>query len=181
MPNSFMIIEVIGSIGSGKDLVARYLKRKYGFGHIHMGNIVRELTEKKGFPLSRKNLRETQEEYHRKYGNDYVIKIALRKAKKYKNAAISGIRTPVQARVPKKKGAKVILVNAKAELRFKRAKKRRRHGFAKNLVEFKKQEAEESKFFDMKKTFSYADYVVKNNSTKKQLLTQIDRIMKKIL
>ena len=176
-----MIIEVIGNIGSGKDLIARYLKKNYGFGHIHMGNIVRELAEKKGLTLTRKNLRETQEEYHRKYGDDYVIKIAMRKARKYKNATISGIRTPVQARVPKKKGAKVILVNAKAKLRFKRAKKRRRYGFAKNLAEFKKQEAEESKFFDMKKTFSYADFVVNNNGTKKQLLARIDKIMEKIL
>ena len=176
-----MIIEVIGSIGSGKDLVARYLKRKYGFGFIHMGDIVRELTKKRGLKLTRKNLRETQQKYHKKYGNDYVIRIALRRARKYKNATISGIRTPVQARVPKKKGAKVILVNAKAKLRFKRAKKRRRHGFAKNLTEFKKQEAEESKFFDMKKTFSYTDYIVNNNSTKKQLFNQVDRIMKKLL
>jgi dephospho-CoA kinase len=174
-----MIIEVIGGIGSGKDLVSRYLKKKYDFGFVHMGNIVRELTEKQGLRLTRKNLRETQEKYHKKYGDDYVIKIALKKTKKYKNATISGIRTPLQARVPKKYGAKIILVQAKAELRFKRAKKRRRHGFAKNLVEFKKQEKEENKFFNFKKTFSYADYIINNNGTKKQLFMQIDKIMKK--
>jgi dephospho-CoA kinase len=175
-----MIIGVIGSIGSGKDLVSRYLKKKYDFGIVHMGNIVRELTEKEKLPLTRENLRETQEKYHRKYGDDYVINIAMKKAKKYKNANITGIRTPTQARIPKQKGAKIILIEAKAKIRFQRAKKRRRTGFCKTLAGFKHQESEETKFFDLKKTYSYADFKVNNNGTKKQLFLQIDNIMKKL-
>lgn len=176
-----MIIGVIGRISSGKDLVSRYLKQKYGFGIIHMGNIVRELTKKEKLPLTRENLRETQEKYHKKYGDDYVINIAMKKAKKFKNANITGIRTPTQARVPKKIGAKIILVKTKPKIRFERAKKRKRAGFSKTFEDFQHQESKETKFFSLKKTFSYADYIINNNGTKKQLFEQIDKIMKKIL
>ncbi len=173
-----MIIAVVGNISSGKDLVSRYIQKKYHFKHVHMGNIVRELAEKRKIPLTRKNLRETQEMYHKKYGDDYVINLAMKKAGKYKKVVISGIRTPVQIKIPKKKGAKIILVQAKQELRFKRAKLRKRKNYSRT---FKEMEKQENKFFNLKKTFSYADFIITNNGTKKQLLMKVDKIMKKIL
>lgn len=176
-----MIIGVIGTIGSGKGVVCRYLKNKYNFRVVSMGNIVRSLAKKDKIKITRENLQETQDKYHNKYGLDYIIKLAINKIKGYKRAAIDGIRTPTQAQIAKKAGAKIILVDAKSELRFERMKKRKRKGFPKSLKEFRKDEKNEWKHFDFEKTFRYADYKVNNNGTQKELFMQFDRLMKKIL
>lgn len=177
-----MLVGVFGTIGSGKGIVCSYLKKRYGFGVVSMGNIIRVITKKKGLPLTRENLHKVQDEYHRKYGKDYVIKLVLQKIrnKKYRNAVVDGIRTPEQAAYAKKHGATLILIDAKPELRFERMKKRRRKHFSKTFEEFKKEEAREWKTFNFKKTFSYADYKIMNNGTTKELFDNVDKLIKRL-
>lgn len=176
-----MIIGVIGTIGSGKGVVCRYLKKKYGLRVVSMGNLLRALAKKDKLKISRENLQKTQDKYHKKYGLDYIINLAIKKIKKFRHAAIDGIRTPTQTKVAKKAGAKLILVDAKPEIRFKRMKKRKRKGFSKTLREFKEDEKNEWKHFNFKKTFKYADFKLNNDGTEKQLFRQVDKIMKKLL
>jgi len=147
-----------------------------------MGNIVRALARKEHVRPTRENLEKLQAKYSRIYRHDFVIEHALEKAcKSRKPVILDGIRKPIQARLAKEKlKAVLILVDAKPELRFERMKKRRRTGFAENLQEFKKSEAKEQKFFSLKKTFRMADYKIDNSNGMKYLVSQLDKIMKKI-
>jgi len=172
------MIGVVGTIGSGKGVVCRYLKEKYRFRVVTMSNILRALARKNKIRISRESLQRIQDKYHEKYGLDYLINLAIKKIKKSKNAAIDGIRTPTQVQVAKKAGAKIIFVDAKPEIRFERLKERRRKGFPKTLKEFKKDEINEWRHFNFKKTFSYADFKINNDGNEKQLFAQVDKIIK---
>jgi dephospho-CoA kinase len=173
---------VFGPAGGGKGIAAKYIARKYRYNIINMGNIVRALARKEHLKPTRENLEKLQAKYSKIYRQDFVIEHALEKAfKSRKPVILDGIRKPIQARLAKERlHAKLILVDAKPELRFERMKKRRRTGFAENLEEFKKQEKKEDKVFNLKKTFSMADYRIDNSNGMKYLINQINKVMKKI-
>jgi len=173
---------IYGPAGSGKGIASKYIAKKYGYNIINMGNIVRALARKEHITPTRENLEKLQAKYSKIYKQDFVIEHALEKAYKSKKPVIfDGIRKPIQARLAKEKmNAKLILVDAKPELRFERMKKRRRTGFAETIRDFKRSEANEDKVFNLKKTFSMADYKIDNSNGERYLLRQLDRIMRKI-
>jgi len=173
---------IFGPAGGGKGIAAKYIAKKFHYKIINMGNIVRALAKKEHLKPTRDNLEKLQAKYSKIYRHDFVIEHALEKAMRSKKPVIlDGIRKPIQAKLAKQKlHAKLILVNARPELRFERMKKRRRTGFAKNLEEFKKSEKKEDKVFDLKKTFSMADYKIDNSNGMGYLISKLDKIMKKI-
>jgi len=174
---------ILGPAGSGKGFAARHIAKKYGYRIINMGNIVRALARREGIKPTRANLEKIGEKYAKIYGHDFVIEHAIEMAKKSaKPVIIDGIRKPIQAQLAKQRlGAKLILVDAKPEIRFDRMKERRRKsGFAKTFEEFKKTEKQEDKFFNLKKAFSMADYKVDNSNGDKYLFHQLDRILVKL-
>ena len=112
-----------------------------------------------------------------------MIEHAIEKAMSSKKPVIlDGIRKPVQAQLAKQKlGAVLILVNASPEVRFERMKKRKRANFPKTIEIFKKEEKQEEKFFNLKKTFSMADYIVDNSElSERQLYVAMDKVVRRI-
>jgi dephospho-CoA kinase len=174
------IFGILGPIGSGKGTAAKHVSKKYGYKIIVMGNLVRELAKKLKISTTRGNLQALQKKYRKKYGDYFFINLAIEKAKKYEKAIIDGIRTPYDARGAKAGGAKLILIDASPEVRFKRMKKRRRAGFSKTLEQFNKEEASEWKIFNFKKTLGYVDYRIFNNGGKTELCIDVDKLMKRI-
>lgn len=172
----------MGPVGSGKGIASKYVAKKYNYNIINLGNIVRILARKHHITPTRKNLEKLQAKYSHIYHHDFVIEHALEKAhKSNKQVILDGIRKPVQAKLAKQKlRARLILVDSKPEIRFERMKKRRRHNFPKTIAEFKKEEANENRVFNLKKTFSMADYRIDNSDGEKKFLSQVDKIMKKI-
>lgn len=173
---------IFGPAGGGKGFASNYVAKKYGYNIINLGNIVRALARKEHIRPTRENLEKLQSKYSHKYHHDFVIEHAIEKAKNSKKPVIfDGIRKPVQAKMAKQKfKAVLILVDAKPELRFERMKKRRRTGFAKTLKEFKKSESNEDKVFNLKKTFSIADYKIDNSNGEKYFLKELDKIIRRI-
>ncbi len=76
----------------------------------------------------------------------------------------------------------LISVDASAEIRFDRAKKRNGIGEAKNLDDFVKKEIEENSGDNIQRLFEcmrISDYNMENNSAKRYLYKQIDGILKR--
>jgi len=178
-----IFLGLIGPIASGKGFAGKHLEKKYSFKRIVMGDLIRAIARKKHVKPFRDNLRKFQKEYTKKYGRDYFINLAIKKAKESgkKRIAIDGIRYPEQAKVAKENGAVIILFTATPEIRFKREKERGRTGAPKTFQQFQKQEAKEWKMFHFKKTIEYADYVINNDGTEQELYKNVDSVMKKIL
>jgi dephospho-CoA kinase len=180
---SKLVIGILGTIGSGKGTAARFLKKKYGFRIISMGNLIRALARKLKISASRKNLQDLQARYRKRYGGDYFISIAWQKidSSMHKRWIIDGIRHNADASASRKNGAVLIFIDAKPEIRFERMKKRRRKGFSRTIEQFKKEEQREWKRFNFKKTITYAHYRMDNSKGQKLLFSQIDRLMRKII
>jgi len=178
------VIGLFGLIGSGKDTVSDYLRDKYGYNIIIMGDIVRELCTQRGLEPNRDNLILVQREQVEKYGITWFSEEVVRRirANKWQKAVIGGMRRPEDAEVPKRAfGKDMILVEVDADprLRFARMKSRARIGDPKTLEEFLHQEELDKKAFNFEKLKTYIDYTVTNNDTLEQLYAQVDALLKK--
>ena len=177
------VLGLIGPVGSGKSIVSNSFIEKYGFYRIMMGNLVRAVAKKENIPINRKSLQDLAKRKRKKYGEGYFINIAIDKAKKSKNdrVVIDGMRTLTDVVATKKElDAKIILVDAKTEIRFNRLKKRRRKGFSKTLKQFELEEKNEPGYDELKKTLKHVDYTLENNTTEPELHKEISTLMKKL-
>ena len=181
-----IVIGLIGTIGSGKDVIAEHLAKKHGFQVIGMGDVVRAAVKEKGLSLERENLQKVSKEFTNKFGmhywankiSDFIIEHGWEKI------VINGIRRVPGYEVYKQRfGDKFhfILVEADSRIRFDRLKLRQRPGDPKVFNEFTKQERNEIALYEtFEEAVKLADYKLKNESTVNEAFKQIDSILKQI-
>ena len=177
-----IVVCITGLFGSGKDTVADYLVEKHGFHKIDMGEVLREMLKEKGIKPTRENL----QEFRKQHGNTFLAEEITKRIEKggWKRVVINGVRRSEDYEIPKKKFGeklKMILIKADKIKRFIRLKRRGSERDPKSIKEFEKQERREYKIYDFNKTFSYADFVVENNSTIEDLKSKIDKIVGELL
>lgn len=173
-----IVIGVTGLIGSGKDTVARYIAKKYGFSVISMGDIVRKIVRELGLPMNREN----QQHVGYKY-KERITEEMLKEVRKHGKVIMVGIRKWADYNEPKKEFGKnfyLIVVRADKEKRFERLKKRGRDGDPKTFSEFLKQEKREKEFFDFNRIFPKADFVIENSKGFGELYREIGSVMEKL-
>lgn len=179
-----MIIGVIGPIASGKDKVAEIFEKKYGFKKIVTSNFLRAEAEKRGIKVvDRYVLLRVQAELRREHGDDYIINSVSRKIRenKWDSVVVDGLRTPIDVLEAKRRlKARIILVNAKPEIRFLRQKKRGRKGFSRTFEQFLHEEAIDNAALQFFKTVKMAQIKLDNNGTLKDLEKNVDIIAKKL-
>ena len=176
-----IVIGITGLIGSGKNAVADYIKEKYNFVVINMGDVFRDILKREGKKITRDSLQDLR----KTYGNNFLAQEVVRiiKENHYERAIIAGIRRSEDAEIPKKEfpGMKLVVIYADSNTRFQRLKKRNRENDAKTREEFDRQMKREYKFYDFDRTFSMADFVIDNNGSFDKLHNEIDKVMKKIV
>jgi len=177
------VIGIIGPIASGKDAAADYFSKKYGFKKIVLSNFLRQEAKKRGHHPSRPYLRKLQAELRKKHGNDYLLKKAIAEInqKHYEKIVIDGLRQPDECALAKEKlKAKIILIDSNPFVRFMRAKKRHRKGFAETYEQFLHQDAIENAVFHFHKTRKLANFKIINSSSLESMQKDIDRLAKKL-
>lgn len=180
------VLGIIGTIASGKDTLANFLVKNYGFKKITTSNFLRYEAEKKGIKCIRENLRKLQAQLRKEYGEDYIITkvietILTKDHLRMKKIALVGLRTPVDVELAKKKlGAKIIFLDAKPEIRFLRQKQRARKGYDKNYDKFLQEDALEKATFEMHITRKLADFFIENNTEKEDLYKKAKKILTKL-
>ena len=174
------VVGIVGTIGSGKGTIANFLKR-YGYGWINMGNLVRAEAKKRKIKITRKNLHNLQLRL-RKNNPYYFIDKVVEKIKKSKKEkwVVDGLRNPEDAkRLKEVFRALIIFVDAPIEIRWKRIRKRGRGKERKiSLEDFIKIEKEENRIFRFDITKRYADVKIINDSTKEELYRKVKNIIK---
>ncbi|MCL6500420.1 MAG: AAA family ATPase [Candidatus Pacearchaeota archaeon] len=181
------VLGIAGTIASGKDAVADYLSKAYGFKKITLSDYLRAEAIKRGHKPSRDYLRRLQALLREKYGDDYlinkVIETILKKDHiRMLNVVIVGLRTVIETKKAKEKlRVKLIFVDADPFIRYMRQKKRqRKSGFAKTYEQFLHEEALENARFDFHKTRKMADFRINNDGSLKEMQEQVDRIARKL-
>ncbi|MEM2707696.1 MAG: nucleoside monophosphate kinase [Candidatus Pacearchaeota archaeon] len=175
-----LVIGIIGTIGSGKGTLAKFLVDNYNFRSIVMGNLVRAEARKRKIKATRETLHNLQAKLRKKNKYYFINKVIDKIEKsKYGRWVVDGLRNPEDALMLKKKfNAKIIFVDAPIILRWKRTIKRGR-SYEKNLSfeEFLKKEKEEKKIFRFNITKKYADYKIFNDKSKREFYKKIKKII----
>jgi len=182
-----MIIGLTGTLASGKDTAADYLKKK-SFSHVSLSDLVRDECDLKGLPKDRDTLQMVANDLRKKFGSNILAKKALEKIIKTKSnkILITSIRNPAEIEELKKNDKFfLILIDAPIELRYKRLKIRKR---AEDFVSFKKFKIQEKVEMSSKdesnqqlnKVFALADFKIINDGTIEELYQKIEEIFKKI-
>lgn len=123
-----MIIGLTGSMGSGKGVVADFLKEQ-GFLYLSLSNELREIAKEKKIELTRENLQNLGNKLREEKGVGILAQVVVDKIKdqEYKKAIVDGIRNPAEIGVLRKlKNFFLISVDAAQKIRFERIKERDR-------------------------------------------------------
>jgi dephospho-CoA kinase len=183
----YSIIGIAGTLASGKDTVAHYLVKKYGFMHVSTGDIIRDEIRNRGLEINRSEEFAVGTNMRTKNGPAILSKIAIERyensIQKQVGVAISGIRNPAEGELILSKGGIVIFVDADPKTRFNRLQARGRIGAEVSFRQFMENEEKElssnnpaSQNINMMRVI--ATYVVKNDGTEEELFNQIDAIAK---
>lgn len=143
-----MIIGLTGTCGAGKDTVAEYLEKKKGYIHFSLSDVLRKELEKSGIPAVRENLIRVGSELRASEGHAVLAKRALEGFLPGRNFVITSIRHPAEIEELRKHGDFfMVTVDAPAQLRFDRIRKRQRKGdpeTLERLLELEKLESQSS-------------------------------------
>ncbi|MBI4019809.1 MAG: hypothetical protein HY367_00635 [Candidatus Aenigmarchaeota archaeon] len=90
-----MIIGLVGRRASGKDTVAQYLEKKYGYRHYdYTRDVLSPILSKQGKPVTRENLVRLAMSLRGKMGNAAPTMLLCRKISGKGDYVVSGIRFP---------------------------------------------------------------------------------------
>lgn len=178
-----MIIGVVGTIASGKDTVAEYLKDKE-FLFISLSDILRNIMRAEGIELTIKNMTEYGNNLRETKEHGYLARLALEKIHD-QDAIITSIRQVGEIELLKKQsGFHLLKVDASKELRLKRLLERGREGDIKNIEELNEIEAKQADgkggAMNMNACLAMADYEIINDGTLEELHGKVDNLLKKI-
>ncbi len=180
-----MIIGLSGTLCSGKDTVAKHLVEDDGFFHISLSQILRDLAEKENIPHTMVALTQFGNSLNETHGLGYLAKLALARVKEGENTVISSIRQPSEIDVLRKiNGFKMLFVDADQGIRFERLRGRNRQGDSEKFEEFVELEAMQNSGnhggMNLRECKQNSDYVIENNSTMDDFLSQIEDVKNKI-
>lgn len=182
-----MLIGIVGLNGSGKDTVALYLVKHYGFVHRDLGHEIRqELKRLKKNHLDRDEMIAIANEMRQKFGFDYWCRKAIGPSES-DNLVITSLRNPSEVSLIKSHHGMVVEVFADQGTRFTRTEKRVRndpsaHGNIKSLEEFVEVQSRELDSPDPAKQqlfrcISMADHRLDNSGSLEQLHKEIDELL----
>jgi dephospho-CoA kinase len=170
-----MIIGLTGFYCSGKDTVAGYISQKYGYKHLSLSDVIRELMKEVELEPTRENLIMFGTKLRKENGNEVLVKKVLEKVKDEGKYCITSIRHSEEVNEFKKiKDFILINVDAPQDIRFERMQMRKRPGDPQVLEKFIELEKNESQTSgsgqQLSKVVNMADIVFTNDSNDMAIL-----------
>ena len=186
-----MIIATVGMPGSGKSTVSEYLKQK-GFEFIKFGRITLDEVKKRGLEPTEENERKIREEIRKRHGMGAYAVLSIPRIdelKKKGNIVIDGLYSWEEYLELKKKYGDEIFVlclYSPPKIRYERLTKRLSDypdvGDRKFDAEtVKKRDHAEIEKMNKGGPIAMADYTIVNTKTEKNLLDEVDKIVKEVL
>ncbi|HLC43562.1 MAG TPA: dephospho-CoA kinase [Patescibacteria group bacterium] len=176
-----MIIGIVGSIASGKDTVADYLKTK-NFKAISLSDILRKIMREEGQEMTTANMTEFGNNLRNEKGHGFLAEKAVKEIKSGDDVVITSIRQVGEIEFLRNQSEfTLIRLDAPTEIRLKRLIERNREGDIKNMAELQEIEAKQADGtgggMNMTKCFTMADKEIINDGTFEDLNTKIDKLI----
>ncbi|OQA04974.1 MAG: hypothetical protein BWY68_00028 [bacterium ADurb.Bin400] len=176
-----MIIGIVGSIASGKDTVADYLKTK-GFAALSLSDTLRKLMRQDGAEITTSNMTEYGNNLRNTKGYDYLAKEASKEIKSNEDVIVTSIRQVGEVEYFKQMANfTLVKLDAPIELRLDRLIKRGREGDIKNLTELQEIEAKQADGkgggMNMNRCYQLADEEIINDGTFDELYQKVDDLV----
>lgn len=198
------IIGLVGSIASGKGVVADYLINTYGYTSFSLSTIIHEEIKKKGITqFTRTTLQDIGDTLRKKEGDAVLAKQAIESLKVFRSESpkstvprssfqvqkiiIEGIRNPGEVvylrTIP---GFILIAVDAAAKVRFKRILERGKPWDPKDWNSFLMVDGRDSEDPDNKNgqhvqaCIKMADVTIENNGSREQMQVNCKKIVERL-
>lgn len=179
------IIAIVGMPGSGKSVVASYLKDN-GFPIIRFGEIIIREVEKRALPITPQNEQIVREEIRKKQGMDVCAQIALPliKAKllEHRLVIIDGLYSFSEYKTLKKEFYEELLVLAvftPKAMRYQRLTLRQERPLT--IAEAEKRDFLEIEKIEKGGPIAMANITIINNGSQYQLYEQLDQLLAEVL
>jgi dephospho-CoA kinase len=184
-----MLIGITGFYASGKDTAAEFLVEKKGFVHYSLSDVLRDELKARGQEITRNNLLETGVELRAERGFGVLAELAAKKCRATEGKSdfvITSIRHPDEIRRLSAESDFFLLnMEAPAEIRFERLKKRGRENDPRTFDEFaaleKKESAVDGPGQQLGKCAAMADFNMDNSlNDYKTLYGKIDALLSQL-
>lgn len=170
-----MIIGVTGFFAAGKDTVAEWLEGERAFAHLSLSDMIREALRAEGREVTIPNLTEKGNAIRREHGAGALAEMALEAMNDDRNYVVTSIRHPSEVEALRRGGDfTMVFVDAPAEVRFDRSRKRARPGDPGTFEQFQADEAAQMNSDDssaqrLSACRDLADQVIVNDGTLEEL------------
>ena len=183
-----VVVGIVGPIASGKGVVSKLFQKK-GFKQYSLSDRIREELRKRKLPENdRLHLQNVGDELRKKFGDGVLAERTIKKVHddECKKIVLESIRNPGEIRLLRETlKATIIGIDASQKKRFKHLKARNRKGDPKTWKEFVKFDTREisgkRKGYQIQvdRCLQMSDFVIKNEGSKKELATKVEKVMKK--
>jgi dephospho-CoA kinase len=172
------LIGLTGTNGAGKGEVAAYFRNK-NYAYVSLSDVIRDELKRRGLEASRDNLVACGNELREKFGPDILARKATEKISG--PAVIDSIRNPQEVEYLRSLGDFVLIaVDAPAEIRFERVRKRGRNESASTLEEFRQKEELERRGQingqQLEACMGLADITIINDGTLEELWHELEAL-----
>ena len=181
-----LVLGITGRRGAGKDTVAEYFSKKYGFKVLTFTNdVLAPMLRSMGKRVTRENLIELAMDMRKTLGgNAALVPTLCERIGREGFWVVSGIRFPEEVKYFKYNFGddfKLISVKCATKKRYERLRKRGTKG-EKNMsyrefLEIERKPTERQ----IDRVMKMADFSLSNNKTRRDLYRQIDKIYKKLI
>ena len=172
------VIVLTGLARSGKDSVADYLVKEYGFKKFTFSDVLVEELIKQGREPTKANQAIIGDELRKEKGLDIVARMLFEKFKEEEKVVLVGSRSIEEIAFLKKKAEKFFLVKIEALLQKRFGRKEK--GTHKTLKELNERDARDKKNKGMQKVIDAAEFTIKNDSSFENLHKKTDKLMENI-
>ena len=182
---SKIIIGLVGQIASGKEVVKKYIDKKYNAQDCRFSTPLRDIVKRLDIPENRENLQKMSTVLRGGFGEDLLAKVIAVDASKLDSeiVVIDGVRRMADIKYLKElQNFFLIKVEADAKIRFERVKSRNENTGDKEKT-FEQFTAEEN--YETEKSIpevmSFSKISINNNGTLEELYLQVDKIVENLL
>lgn len=172
------VLILLGKARSGKDTIADFLVKEFGFRKFVFSSVLEEELKKQGKEITKKNMALLGDELRKEFGMNIVAKKLLEKVFEEKKIVFVGARSLEETELIKEKfpQAKLVLVEAEEKKRFNR----RNELDENDLKSFSERDLIDSEKKGMEKVFALSDFKLENNSSLSDLFAKTRHLMDNI-